>query len=136
MDLPELVYSQCNWCRRLCAEPLGAGEICEVCLGLCAYAFLPHRPAALGLYQPALEWVERVFSWRYQEPPLVEAGCWWCSRPARVVKRRVVSGDAAYADPLLCPVCDGLLLPALPPQEAAIARLARAYDQLCLAVAA
>jgi hypothetical protein len=98
----------CAWCHRREQYELGEGDLCEICLGLCA-PFLTDNPRAQrALYAPAAAWVARVFALCQDEPALrPAAGCWWCARDA---SSHPAHAELSGARPLLCPVCDVLIV--------------------------
>ena len=114
----------CSWCLRLSAEPLRAGEICDVCIGLCSFAIVEQPEAAAYLYRQSSCWLEQVFSYR-RELASEADDCWWCGR----------AGQARAQAPTLCRVCSGLLI-GTPPSLAELASVRRSYEQICLAVGA
>lgn len=131
-----LAMDSCAWCRRLDDHPLGAGEICAVCLGLCSFAFCKVE-AATSLYRPAFAWVEQAFAFHYAERLSREREqCWWCARPGYDTAHTSRSADLFYVAPTLCLVCDGLFIPELPAPPERLKRVAQSYDYLCEAIAA
>lgn len=125
----------CSWCHRQDGHPLRAGEICEVCLGLCSFAFVP-APAATSLYLQSISWVEQAFAFHYAERLTGRPEqCWWCARPGYDTSYVSQRPDRFYVAPTLCQVCDGLFIPELPAPAARLARIRDSYDELCRLVA-
>jgi hypothetical protein len=99
------------------------------------------KESAVAAYNESVRWVDRVFLLRYSERQRGEENdcCWWCSRDGEKVEV-CVSYETEdgwllrYRNPVLCPVCDGLLVLGQTEPGAVEARAGEAYLALSAAL--
>lgn len=108
----------CAWCNRRDAQPLAPSELCETCLGLCAFGILRRVDVAAAMFEHAHGWLGQVFSFTAEtDLDALPVGCWWCSRPGETHRFHCADGpeQVTLLEPELCPVCSDLII-AEPPQ--------------------
>jgi hypothetical protein len=110
----------CCWCHREDDPDVEVDDdvpyLCTVCAGLVAPLVEDEIEAASERYELSMRWIDRVFHYRAQDRLSHDPDeCWWCSREGEKVDACVsyLTDDGwtlRYRCPVLCDVCDGLLI--------------------------